>query len=204
MVVEKDSQLSDTLNSQPDVLSIIGNGAGRGVLKKAISAVGDPVDQLIAVTDQDGVNALACHTATNLGIRQTVARISDSGLRSGLHNMGVKVFIDPDEATADELVRPVRLSGMSEHWEFTGGRLLAVGAIAQPNSPLPGRPLRQVAAAYTTTTTDLEELTAMEQDSKALTGLFSWAFTGGRGSLRGEHPVYVFYCAVKVSTPQKT
>ena len=148
VIVERDPQLSDTLNSQLDVLSIIGNGASQGVLKKAITAVGDPVDLLIAVTDQDGVNALACHSATNLGIRQTVARISDSSLRSGLRNMGVKVVIDPDEATGDELVRLVRLSGMSEHWEFAGGRLILVGGIAQPDSPLLGRPMRQVAAVY--------------------------------------------------------
>ena len=148
VVVEKNPQLADALNSQLDVLSITGNGASRGVLKRAIAAVGNAVDLLIAVTDQDGVNALACHSATNLGINQTVARISDSSLRSGLHSMGVKVVIDPAEATADELVRLVRLSGISEHWKFAGGRLVLVGAIAQPDSPLLARPQAQVAAAY--------------------------------------------------------
>ena len=117
-----------------DVLTIAGDGAGQGVLKRAIEAVGNSVDLLMAVTDQDGVNALACHSATTLGISQTVARISDSALRSGLHNMGVKVVIDPDEATADELVRLVKLSGLSGHWEFADGRLLLVGAIAQPST----------------------------------------------------------------------
>ena len=145
VVVEKNSRIAEDLNSRLDVLTITGNGAGQGVLKQAMTALGDPVDLLIAVTDQDGVNALACHSASNLGIEQTVARISDSGLRSGLHNMGVKVVIDPDDATADELIRLVRLSGLSEHWEFAEGRLLLVGGIAQPGSPLSERPLQELA-----------------------------------------------------------
>jgi trk system potassium uptake protein TrkA len=145
VVVEKDPHTAEGLNSRLDVFSVSGNGASQGVLKEAIAAIGEPVDLLIAVTDQDGVNALACHSATTLGIKQTVARISDSGLRSGLHNMGVKVVIDPDDATAEELVRLVRLSGLSEHWEFADGRLLLVGAIAQPYSPLLDKPLQELA-----------------------------------------------------------
>ena len=105
VVVEANPQTTKALNSRLDVLAVTGNGAGQGVLKEAKRALGDSVDLLIAVTHQDGVNALACHSVTTLGISQTVARISDSALRSGLHNMGVKVVIDPDEATADELVR---------------------------------------------------------------------------------------------------
>ncbi len=145
VVVEKDSQVAANLNSRLDVFTITGNGAGQGILREAMAALDDSVDLLIAVTDQDGVNALACHSATNLGIEQTVARISDSGLRSGLHNMGVKVVIDPDDATAEELVRLVGLSGLSEHWEFADGRLLLVGAIAQSGSPLLDRPLQELA-----------------------------------------------------------
>ncbi len=148
VVVEKSSQIAADLNSRLDVFTITGNGAGQGVLKQAIAALGDSVDLLIAVTDQDGVNALACHSATNLGITQTVARISDSGLRSGLHNMGVKVVIDPDDATAEELVRLVSLSGLSEHWEFANGSLLLVGAIAQSGSPLLDKPLQELALLH--------------------------------------------------------
>ena len=148
IVVEKNPQTAEVLNSRLDVLALTGNGAAQGMLKEAIAAVGDPVDLLIAVTDQDGVNALACHSATTLGIKQTVARISDSGLRSGLHRMGVKVVIDPDEATADELVRLVRLSGLSEHWEFAEGRLLLVGAIAQPASTLLNEPLKELSPIH--------------------------------------------------------
>lgn len=144
VVVEKDPRKVQGLNSRLDVFTITGNGAGQGVLREAMAAVGEPVDLVIAVTDQDGVNALACHSATALGIRQTVARISDSGLRSGLHSMGVKVVIDPDDATAEELIRLVRLSGLSEHWEFADGRLLLVGAIAQPQSPLLEKPLQEL------------------------------------------------------------
>ncbi len=144
VVIESNPQIAETLDSRLDVLTVTGNGAGQEVLKEAIKAVGDSVDLLIAVTNQDGINALACHSATILGIKQTVARISDSVLRSGLHSMGVKVVIDPDEATADELVRLVKLSGLSEHWEFAGGKLLLVGGIAQPASLLLDKPLKEL------------------------------------------------------------
>ena len=146
VVVERNPRIAEVLNSRLDVFTVTGNGAGQSTLKEAIAVVGDPVDLLIAVTDQDGVNALACHSATTLGIRQTVARISDPGLRSGLHNMGVKVVIDPDDATGEELVRLVRLSGLSEHWEFAEGSLLLVGAIVQNGSQLLGQPLKDLAA----------------------------------------------------------
>lgn len=145
VVVEKNPVIAAKLDSRLDIFTVTGNGAGKNALNQAIRVVGDPVDLLIAVTDQDGVNALACHSATSLGIKQTVARISDSGLRSGLEQMGVKVVIDPDDATADELVRLVRLSGLSEHWEFADGRLLLVGGIVQPGSALLNQSLKELA-----------------------------------------------------------
>ena len=138
VVIENDAQRAAELKDQLDALIITGNGASASVLTEAEVA---RADLLIAVTSSDGANFLACHTAKKLGVKRTVARVQDPGLREGVEGLEVDVVIDPVESAAREIVTLLSETGVSELIEFGGGQLSLVGGTATDASPLVGKPL---------------------------------------------------------------
>lgn len=146
VVIESEDGRADQSQAALDVLVISGNGASPAILEEA--GVGT-ADLLIAVSNNDGVNLLACHTAHGLGAARTVARVEDPGLREGLTGLNVDVVIDPAESAAEELLHLVRQGGVSELIEFGEGKLILVGGTVQSGSPLAGRTLAKVRAEIT-------------------------------------------------------
>jgi trk system potassium uptake protein len=135
VLIEVDEVRAAELQESLDALVITGNGAGQAVLRDA--GVED-AELLIAVSNSDGANVLACHNAHELGVTTTIARVQDPSLREGLHDLGVDVVIDPEDAAARELVRLVRRGGLSEIDEFAGGELVLVGGVVAHGALLDG------------------------------------------------------------------
>lgn len=133
IVIDNDAVRVEELQSSLDALVIHGNGASPAVLEMAgISKA----DLLIAVTNSDAVNILACNAAARLGVPRKIARVADPALRGELEVLGVDVPIDPVEELARELLLLVSEGGISEHIEFGGGKLSLFGAYVQPGAPL--------------------------------------------------------------------
>ncbi|MFQ5967643.1 MAG: Trk system potassium transporter TrkA [Acidimicrobiia bacterium] len=141
VLIESDPVRASQLQDELDALVITGNGAARDVLEEAQV---DRADLLIAVSDNDGANILACRTASEMGVRKTVARVEDPGLRSGLAELGVNVVIDPGTSLADELLTLVHHEGLSEMIEFGNGELILTGGFVQPGAPITMGPLYEL------------------------------------------------------------
>ncbi len=141
VVVEDNEDRAADLQDRIDALVITGNGASPTVLHQAGV---DRADLLIAVSNSDGANVLACHVAADLGVKRTVARIEDSDMREAVAGLEVDFVIDPGEAAAFELGALVRQSGVSELVEFGGGTLTLVGATIPPTSPVASQPLNEL------------------------------------------------------------
>lgn len=141
VVIEDDDERAAELQDRIDALVITGNGASPAVLEKAGV---DRADLLIAVSNSDGANVLACHVAADLGVKRTVARVEEPDMREAVAGLEVDFVIDPGEEAADHLVALVRQSGVSELVEFGEGRLALVGATIPPGAALVGRPLSQL------------------------------------------------------------
>lgn len=140
-VIEADEQRAADLQETIDAMVIVGNGASAKTLEEA--GVGN-ADLLIAVSSSDGANILACHTAHQLGVKRTVARIEDPGLREGVDQLGVDVVIDPSATASQELVSLVRQTGASEIVYFANNQLVLIGGIVSPASPLARAPLHHL------------------------------------------------------------
>ena len=140
VIIEADRRKAAEVQEQHDALVITGNGSSRSVL---LEAQVDKSDLLIAVSNNDGANILACHTAKGLGVKRTVARVEDPSLHEGLETLGVDVVIDTGEAGARELVGLVRQAGVSDLVEFANGKLSLIGGTVQSSSMLAGRSLAQ-------------------------------------------------------------
>lgn len=141
IVIEDDEGRAAQLQESIDALVLHGNGASTHMLEEAGAA---KTDLLIAVSNSDGVNVLACYTATELGATTTIARIEDPEIREGADRLGVDVVIDPSATAAEELVGIVGLGGASELIQFADGKLVMVGALVAPNAPITDGPLRSL------------------------------------------------------------
>lgn len=146
VVIESQEFQAQESQASLDVLVIEGNGASPAILAEAGAAT---ADLLIAVSNSDGVNLLACHTAKGLGAKRTVARVEDPGLREGLTGLNVDVVIDPAHSAAEELLHLVQQGGVSELIEFGEGKLILVGGVVETGSVLAGRTLADVRAEVT-------------------------------------------------------
>ncbi|MEX1004311.1 MAG: Trk system potassium transporter TrkA [Acidimicrobiia bacterium] len=143
VVIEDDEDRAAELQDRIDALVINGNGASPAVLQEAGV---DRSDLLIAVSNSDGANVLACHVAAELGVKRTVARVEDPDMREALVGLEVDFVIDPGEAAAKELLALVHQSGVSEVVEFGDGELVLVGATIPRTSRLIGWPLSELRA----------------------------------------------------------
>lgn len=143
VVIEDDEDRAAELQDRIDALVITGNGASPAILQQAGV---ERSDLLIAVSNSDGANVLACHVAAELGVKRTVARVEDPDMREALVGLEVDFVIDPGEAAARELLALVHQSGVSEVVEFGGGALVLVGATIPRTSRLIGWPLAELRA----------------------------------------------------------
>jgi len=133
VVIDSDERRVAALQESIDALVITGNGATVPTLEAA--GAGE-ADLLIAATSSDGVNILACHTATELGTTTTIARIEDPLLREGADRLGVDYTIDPSSTAADELADVLKAGGLSEMIHFADGKLVMVGVTVTADAPL--------------------------------------------------------------------
>lgn len=131
VLIESDAVRAAELQTELDVLVVVGNGASPETLEEAEVA---RADLLIAVTSSDATNILAAHAAARLGVPRRIARVEDPMLLEEAKELGVDLLIDPGEAVAQELVRTIKSGGISEAIDFADGRLQLFGGFISPGS----------------------------------------------------------------------
>ena len=141
VVIEDDERRAAQLQESIDALVLTGNGASATMLE---TAGVDKADLLIAVSNSDGANVLACFTASDLGVKRTIARIENPEIREGADRLGVDVVIDPSATAADELATLISSGGASEVIHFADGQLVMLGGIVTPNAPITGDALKDL------------------------------------------------------------
>ena len=150
VVVDRDSRRLDALAAEVDLLAVHGSGTNPTTLEEA--GLGR-AEVLVAVTDSDEVNLLACMMAKQGGVPAAVARLQDSDLR-GLPGrslrdaVGVDLVLDPDEQTADAIMDLLVYHGASDVNELANGEVLVVGARLADDAPLVGKTMAEVGAYY--------------------------------------------------------
>jgi len=124
-----------------DVQGIRGHGSRPAVLDRAgiVNA-----DMLVAVTDSDEVNLVACLNGAILGPSNLIkiARIRDPAYADPRvvddPRFAVDLVINPERATAEVIMGLLRYPDVIELVEFADGLVSIVGLLVRPNSPLAG------------------------------------------------------------------
>jgi trk system potassium uptake protein TrkA len=145
VVVDKSAEALEEVEAQVDILTVQGWGSNPHVLKRAGV---DKSDLLVAVTNSDETNLLACILARQAGVPHKVARIGDMDyVRAvepfALDAIGADMLVCPREENAREIFNTLRTPGTLEVVDLLEGRLMAVNIDVPEHSPLTEAPLGQ-------------------------------------------------------------
>lgn len=144
VVVDKDAASLHEIGDRLDVMTILGNGASPAVLEQAGVREADIV---VAVTESDEVNMIACMTAKRFGVSTCVARIRNPEYTSNSPNglshqaLGIDLVIDPERLAAMEIARLLKIPMASDVEYFAHGKVCMVGLKVEAGSPLAGNRL---------------------------------------------------------------
>lgn len=146
-VVDIDPARLKNLQDHLDLRTVNGSAAHPGTLQEAGI---DDADMLIAVTQSDETNLVACKVAAKLfNVPTKIARIrSTSILRNPalLSETGFDVdyAICPEDIVTDYIARLIEFPEALQVLEFAGGRVTMVAVRAVEGGPLVGHPLKDL------------------------------------------------------------
>jgi trk system potassium uptake protein TrkA len=127
VVVDHDQDVIDRINENLDVMTLKSNG----LLSSTLKHLGlHPDDTIIAVTDSDEANMLACLSAKNLGAGTTIARIRNPEYTKDWavtkEQLSIDFIINPERSTAHEISRMLTHSPAGAVEDFAKGKVQMV------------------------------------------------------------------------------
>ncbi len=140
-LIDTNAVLLNDLSDRLDIQTVVGHASHPDILKKA--GISD-ADMLVAVTNSDETNIVACQIAHSLFHTPTkIARVrSQEYLKyKELFNdndLPIDVLISPEQLVAEHIQRLIEYPGALQVLDFAGGRARLVGVKAYYGGPLVG------------------------------------------------------------------
>ena len=150
-VVDHNEEILRDLQDRLDIRTVNGNGSSPRILEAAGIAT---TDILVALTNSDEVNMLACHIAWTLyRTPKKIARVRSADYTErdrlfGENGVAVDVWISPEQLVTEYVARLIRYPGALQVLDFADGRVRLVGIRALQGGPLVGQDLEHLARAY--------------------------------------------------------
>lgn len=133
VVIDKNPQLLTALKSRLDIGTVEGNAAHPSILEQA--GIKD-ADMVIAVTDRDETNMLACQVINTLYSKpKTIARVRAIDFLNHpelFQPGGIDIVISPEQLITESIHNLVKFPGVLHVSEFAGGliRLFSIKVVA--------------------------------------------------------------------------
>ena len=146
-VVDIDEDVLRDLQDRLDVHTVAGNAAFPSVLQAAGAA---EADILVALTNSDEVNMMACEVAFwQFRTPTKIARIRSAEYTSrpqlfSEQAIAVDVFISPEKLVTEYIEQLIHYPGALQVLDFAAGRVHLVGVRAARDAPLIGHGLREL------------------------------------------------------------
>jgi trk system potassium uptake protein TrkA len=146
-VIDLDGQRLRNLQDRLDLRTVMGSAAHPSVLKQA--GIED-ADLLVAVTQSDDTNLVACRLAACLfNVPRRIARLRatdylDNPRVIGEQGFDIDLAICPEAILTDYLVKLVEFPEALQVLDFANGKVSMVAVRAYAGGPLVGRPLKQL------------------------------------------------------------
>ncbi|MDP1543898.1 MAG: Trk system potassium transporter TrkA [Polycyclovorans sp.] len=146
-VIDTDAAMLEYLQERMDIRTVQGHASHPNVLRRAGA---DDADMLIAVTESDETNMVACKVAYTLFNTPTkIARVRAAEyLREeslfGPQGLAIDMHISPEQLVTDYIRRLIEYPGALQVVDFADGRVQLVGVRAYYGGPLVSRQLREL------------------------------------------------------------
>ena len=146
-VIDTDAGLLEYLQERMDIRTVQGHASHPNVLRRAGA---DDADMLIAVTESDETNMVACKVAYTLFNTPTkIARVRAAEyLREESlfepQGLAIDMHISPEQLVTDYIRRLIEYPGALQVVDFADGRVQLVGVRAYYGGPLVSRQLREL------------------------------------------------------------
>ena len=146
-VVDSESQCLQALQDRLDLRTVQGHASNPEVLKRAGA---EDADMILAVTNSDETNMVACQVAYTLF--HTPTKIARVRARDYLNHpqlftqeaLPIDVLISPEQVVIDYVQRLIEHLGALQVLDFAGGRVQLVAVRAYYGGPLVGHELREL------------------------------------------------------------
>ncbi|MEA3149538.1 MAG: trk/ktr system potassium uptake protein [Gammaproteobacteria bacterium] len=144
-VIDLNEEILRDLQDRLDIRTVNGNASSPRILEAAGIA---STDILVALTNSDEVNMLACQIAWTLyRTPKKIARVRSADYTErdrlfGENGVAVDVWISPEQLVTEHVARLIRYPGALQVLDFADGRVRLVGIRALQGGPLVGQALR--------------------------------------------------------------
>ncbi len=144
-VIDVNEEILRDLQDRLDIRTVNGNASSPRILEAAGIA---STDILVALTNSDEVNMLACQIAWTLyRTPKKIARVrsadyTDRDKLFGENGVAVDVWISPEQLVTEHVARLIRYPGALQVLDFADGRVRLVGIRALKGGPLVGQALK--------------------------------------------------------------
>ena len=148
-IVDKNEAALQALQDRLDLRTIYGHASHPDILSRAGA---DDADMLIAVTDSDETNMIACqiaytifHTPTKIARVRSPEYLKHKRLFSQ-EALPIDVLISPEQIITDYIQRLIQHPGTLQVLDFANGQVQLVGVRAYYGGPMVGHELREIGA----------------------------------------------------------
>ncbi len=140
VVIEKNEIKARRFKEALDVMVIEDNGANATVLEQANIK---NADMMIAVTQVDEVNIIACMLAKQYDVPITVCRIRNSGYAGDTSvltpkQLGIDIVINPERVAAMEISKMLHYPDAAEVEYFNRGKVMMLGVVVGSEADITG------------------------------------------------------------------
>ena len=167
LLIDSDPAKIENLESQLDIMSVVGSCTSIGALKDA--QVGK-CDLYIAVNTSEDQNINSAILAKKLGAKRTIARVNNSEYLESenaeyLRSIGIDTLIYPERLAAEEIVASLKQIGSRQLHEFSDGRLILIGIKLWDNALILNHTLAKMGEVYGA---DEFRLVAVKRDNRTI------------------------------------
>jgi trk system potassium uptake protein TrkA len=135
---ERARHVADELNS---TVVLHGSALDPNILREADI---EDTDTLVALTNEDQINVLACVMAKRLGAHRTMTLVNSRNFAGLAHDLSIDAVVSPRAVTVSRVLQHVRRGRIRAVYSIQNGEAEAIEAEALETSPLVGRPLREL------------------------------------------------------------
>lgn len=151
IVIDREEERLKIVSDNLDVEAILGSGSSPRILKKAKL---DQSEMVVAVTDSDETNIVACLLAsTQSKVPFKIARIRAPDLtRESIlfdkKHLDIDLCINPERESVNSVINLLEYSGASEVIDFAGGRVKLIAFSVNPGCVVIGNNLIEINRMY--------------------------------------------------------